>query len=167
MTRATYTVTVGGRQHTVVLGGDPAIEVDGLAHTVDIRPVGQHGFSLLLDGHSISAIVHRSGETYQVITGGVPHSVHVETERQRLMKQIAGVAGTAKRRAEITAPMPALVVRIEVQEGERVEKGQGLVVLEAMKMENEIKSPDGGVVKRIAVTPGSTVEKGQTLVTLE
>jgi len=167
MTRTTYTVTAGGSQHTVVLGDDSMIEVDGRAHTVDIRPVGQRGYSVLVDGHSTSVIVQRAGSTYQVIAGGVPHSVHVESERQRLLKNIAGVVGTHKRREEITAPMPALVVRIEVQEGERVEKGQGLVVLEAMKMENEIKSPDDGVVKRIAVTAGSTVEKGQTLVTLE
>jgi len=167
MTRSTYTVTVGGRQHTVVLSGDPTIEVDGRVHTVDVRPVGQQGFSVLVDGQSTSAIVHRTGEIYQVIANGVPHSVHVESERQRLLKQIAGVVGTLKRREEIIAPMPALVVRIEVQKGERVVKGQGLVVLEAMKMENEIKSPDDGVVKRIAVTAGSTVEKGQTLVTLE
>jgi biotin carboxyl carrier protein len=167
MTRTTYTVTVEGRQHTVVLSGDPTIEVDGRVHTVDVRPVGQHGFSVLVDGHSTSAIICRTGETYQVVTNGVPHSVHVESERQRLLKQVAGVAGTKKRREEIVAPMPALVVRIEVEEGERVVKGQGLVVLEAMKMENEIKSPDDGVVKRIVVTSGSTVEKGQTLVTLE
>jgi biotin carboxyl carrier protein len=167
MTRTTYTVTAGGRQHTVVLGDDSTVEVDGSSHTVDVRPAGQQGFSILVDGQSTSAIVHRTGTTYQVIAGGVPHSVHVESERQTLLKKIAGVVGTQKRREEITAPMPALVIRIQVQEGARVEKGQGLIVLEAMKMENEIKSPDEGVVKRIAVTAGSTVEKGQILVTLE
>jgi biotin carboxyl carrier protein len=167
MTRTTYTVTAGGREHTVVLGDDSTIEVDGCAHTVDVRPVGHQGFSVLVDGQSTSAIVQRTGLTYQVIAGGVTHSVHVESERQRLLKKIAGVVGTQKRREEITAPMPALVVRVEVREGERVVKGQGLIVLEAMKMENEIKSPDDGVVKRIAVTAGGTVEKGQKLVTLE
>jgi biotin carboxyl carrier protein len=149
------------------VGGDSTIEVDGSAHTVDVRPVGQQGFSILVDGQSTSAIVQRAGTTYQVIAGGVPHFVGVESERQTLLKKIAGVVGTQKRREEITAPMPALVVRIEVQEGARVEKGQGLIVLEAMKMENEIKSPEAGVIKRIAVTAGSTVEKGQILVTLE
>ncbi len=167
MTRTTYTVTIGSKQHTVVLGGDSVMEVDGRAHTVDVRPVGHQGFSVLVDGQSTSAIVHRTGDTCQVIADGVAHSVQVESERQRLLKKIAGVVGTHKRREEITAPMPALVVRIEVQEGDRVEKGQGLIVLEAMKMENEIKSPDDGVVKRIAVSAGSTVEKGQILVTLE
>jgi pyruvate carboxylase subunit B len=63
--------------------------------------------------------------------------------------------------------MPGLVVRVEVQEGQRVEAGAGLVVVEAMKMENELRAPRPGVVSRIHVKPGQTVDKGVALVTLE
>jgi pyruvate carboxylase subunit B len=64
----------------------------------------------------------------------------------------------------LRAPMPGLVVKVEVREGDTVFSGQGLVIVEAMKMENELKSERDGTVKRVAVEPGQTVEKDQVLV---
>ena len=66
----------------------------------------------------------------------------------------------------VVAPMPGLVVRVRVTQGQRVDAGAGLVVVEAMKMENELRAPRGGVVTAVYVAPGATVEKGQPLVTI-
>ncbi|WP_457750853.1 biotin/lipoyl-containing protein, partial [Thermococcus sp.] len=67
----------------------------------------------------------------------------------------------------VTAPMPGKILRILVKEGDEVKTGQGLLVLEAMKMENEVSSPKDGIVKRILVTEGDTVDSGQALIELE
>ena len=67
----------------------------------------------------------------------------------------------------IVAPMPGLVVKVEVEVGQAVRAGQGVVVVEAMKMENELKAPADGVVAKIHVEPRQTVEKGTVLITLE
>ena len=67
----------------------------------------------------------------------------------------------------ILAPMPGLVLKVEVEVGQAVRAGQGVVVVEAMKMENELKAPADGVVASIAVQPGQTVDKGATLIVLE
>ncbi len=70
-------------------------------------------------------------------------------------------------KSEIKAPMPALVVRVEVEIGQKVKPGQGLLILEAMKMENEIKAHSAGIIKEIYATKGKPVEKGELLMLLE
>jgi pyruvate carboxylase subunit B len=67
----------------------------------------------------------------------------------------------------VVAPMPGLILKVEVEVGQAVKAGQGVVVVEAMKMENELKAPADGVVARIEVQPGQTVDKGATLLVLE
>ncbi len=80
---------------------------------------------------------------------------------ERAGQQAAGVSGGV-----VTAPMPGLVLRVEVEVGQVLDAGAGVVVLEAMKMENEIRTPRGGVVRAIHVAPGQTVDKGVALVEL-
>src|SRR5262249_38796897 len=105
---------------------------------------------------------------YVVYLAGEAVHVHVVTphdERlQALRKNTAGALSTAQM---LTAPMPGLLKEILVEEGEIVEKGKSLCILEAMKMENEIKSPGKLVVKRVLVQPGTAVDKGTRLLELE
>ena len=89
--------------------------------------------------------------------------VTVETERDRLLKRFGPGGGPAGQDGLVKAPMPGLVLRLLVAEGDHVEKGQGLLVLEAMKMENEIKSPVAGLVGPAMVEQGQPVEKGTRL----
>ncbi len=83
---------------------------------------------------------------------------------------LGGKVGVSRRKtgvADVKAPMPGLVVAVEVQQGDRVTAGQGVVILEAMKMQNELRTPVTGTVKRIFVTGGTAVDKGQSLVRVE
>src|SRR5260370_36753080 len=88
-------------------------------------------------------------------------------ERTRQIQALTGQRPAPASGGVVKAPMPGLVVRVEVQEGQRVEAGAGLVVVEAMKMENELRATRAGVVSRVHVKPGQTVDRGVPLVTLE
>jgi pyruvate carboxylase subunit B len=90
----------------------------------------------------------------------------VVDERTRALREMTG-GHEVEAELTVTAPMPGLVVRLEVQLGDRVKAGQGVIIVEAMKMENELKAPGDGVVARIEVEPGQAVEKGSILLVLE
>jgi pyruvate carboxylase subunit B len=95
--------------------------------------------------------------------------VEVEVQDDR-SKQIEALTGQGRKTAAggvVKAPMPGLVVRVEVREGQVVEVGEGLVVVEAMKMENELRALSRGVVEHIHVSAGQRVEKGAPLVTIK
>lgn len=88
-------------------------------------------------------------------------------QRDRAIRKAAGGGAAGQRAGTLKAPMPGMVVRVLIDEGAQVVAGQGLVVVEAMKMENELKAPGPGLVRKVHVTPGSRVEKGSRLVDLE
>ncbi len=166
--RNKFFITIGEITFTVVLNGS-AIEVDGsdITDTVDLKEIEPGKYSLLL-GRKVFPIsldeVHI--REYSVSIGGTDYRIIVEDERDRLLRQIVTKTGESGKSVDILAPMPGLVTEIEVREGERVEAGMGLIVLEAMKMENEIRSNIPGIVDKIFIKPGQPVEKGYTLLTI-
>jgi biotin carboxyl carrier protein len=167
MKPAMYDVRIGERTHMVGIDGEGAITLDGRTVDADIRPVDSTSYSILIGGKSFLFRINSSGAGYAAQVDGNPVTVLVDTERKRLLRRFAKAAAHGPEQMTITAPMPALVVRIETEIGQEVSAGQGLIVLEAMKMENEIKAPRRGVVKQIHVTCGRAVEKGEILFTLE
>jgi len=167
MKRSVYDVHVGERVHTVAIDAGGEMTVDGFPCEADIRRIEATGYSVLLNGRSFAFHILPGNGGYTANVDGSAVAITVETERSRFLRKFTSAAMDATRTTSITAPMPALVVRIEVQPAQEVKEGQGLIVLEAMKMENEIKSPRNGVVKQIHVPQGKAVEKGEILVTLE
>jgi biotin carboxyl carrier protein len=109
---------------------------------------------------------HWDARAGRLVLDGVEHRLVVETEAEyRVAARPA--AGPSRRVEDVRAPMPGLVVAVEVTEGQPVEAGQGLIVIEAMKMENEITAPAAGIVRALAVAPGEAVERGAPLCRLE
>ena len=98
-----------------------------------------------------------------------PHPAVTESldERTRSIRDLSAAIAGPVGPAPIIAPMPGLIVRVNVSVGDRVEAGQGIVVMEAMKMENELRANAAGTVKSVEVLPGTAVEKGALLVALE
>ncbi len=161
----TFAVSVDGKEYLIDA-------VDGICRLRDHPPASVEElspgvYSVILEGKSFRVIASRDGEGYAVLCSGTVGEARVETERSRLLRKFGAAAGTVARKAEIHAPMPALVVKVEVQPGQPVQKGDGLVVLEAMKMENELRAPHAGTVKKVLVAKGSKVEKGELLLLLE
>jgi len=159
-----YTVEVAGRTLTVEVDGD-VVKLEG--HPVDARLGGVRGDvrRRLGNGTRGREFVVAPGADrgqWRLSTGGHRFDVQVLDERARAVRAAGGAgahgAGTLK------APMPGLVVRVQVAEGEPVEAGKGLVVVEAMKMENELKAAGSGTVKKVHVKAGDRVEKGAPLI---
>lgn len=141
------------------------IEIDGIARTVDSRRIGATTYSLLIDGRSIVAEVSVDGDQFIVSIGGEVFRLRLVDERRRQVT--LGEPQEEKGRREVRSVMPGKVVDILVQVGDTVARDQGLLIIEAMKMENELKSPAGGEVKEILVHPGQAVEGGQLLAVVE
>ena len=162
-----YIVALDGEEFEIVIGEQGQITVNGEAVHADVRELGEGRFSLILDQIPFTFSVTAASGRYGVVSGATKYEVTVENERQRLLKKYGGARTSRSLHQEIRAPMPALIVRIEVSPGASVREGDGLVVLEAMKMENELKALASGRVKEIHVSVGKPVEKGQLLITLE
>ncbi len=154
-----YFVTIGAQTIEVEVDGDRVL-VGGEAVDAHLAPLpGTPLYHLLLGG------LEGDGQWAMGVVGE-RMEVAVQDEQSRETEAVAAAAPGAAGPAVVRAPMPGLVVRVEVADGQQVEAGAGLVVVEAMKMENELRAPRAGVVQTVHVTAGQTVEKGMALVTL-
>jgi biotin carboxyl carrier protein len=163
-----YHVTIRSRTYVVDVEGG-SVTVDGErfeAHAVAIP--GTPLLHLLLGKDSWTvACQHLEGGRWALGAAGERLEVEVQDDRS---KQIEALTGQGRRPVVggvVKAPMPGLVVRVEVSEGQAVDVGEGLVVVEAMKMENELRAPSPGVVEQIHVSAGQRVEKGAPLITIK
>ncbi len=177
-----YRATVGNRQISITPhdnGHERAVTLEGRELHVDWRPVGggeteaqderAAHYSALINGRSYEAYVRRAredndegGVLFEVTIAGRPLLVAVEDERTQALASLAGGAhGSGD--ATIRAPMPGLVSNVLAEEGTLVERGQAIVVLEAMKMENDLATPRAGVIKSVRVSKGQTVNQGEVL----
>jgi biotin carboxyl carrier protein len=142
------------------------VSVDGNEFWVDGKKTGRTNFSLIVDNRSFEIEVDPNGDEYRVLVDG--RNYHVNLIDERRVRAGGGQAGSVSQgRQRVSVPMPGKVTAVLVAEGDKVEKGQGLVIVEAMKMENEVRSPIAGEVKEINVKEGDTVEGGASLLVVE
>ncbi len=165
-----YFVTIGAQTVEVEVDGDRVL-VGGEAVDVHLAPlVGTPLYHLLLAGASWTVAAQPLEGDGRWAMGVVGERVEVAVQDERTRATEAGSGTEASHTdagpAVVRAPMPGLVVRVEVADGQRVEAGAGLVVVEAMKMENELRAPRAGVVQTVHVAVGQAVEKGMALVTV-
>lgn len=162
-----YIATIDGVDYLVEMIDERLIALNDQVCEIDFAPVGdQPIFSLLIDGKSYEAFVNPQDEAWQVLLFGNLYSVRVEDEREQRLRAAAGGRVMERGEFHLKAPMPGLVVAVPVSEGQRVNKGDVLVILESMKMQNELKSPREGVVARLKVGVGDSVEQSQTLLSV-
>jgi biotin carboxyl carrier protein len=142
------------------------ISVDGHEFVVDGKKTGRTNYSLIVDNRSFEIEVDNTGDEYRVLVDG--RSYHIRLVDERRVRVGGNQAGAQMQgRQNVSVPMPGKVIAILVAEGDQVEKGQGLIIVEAMKMENEVHSPIAGEVKEIKVKTGETVEGGAVLLVVE
>ncbi|HRJ56325.1 MAG TPA: biotin/lipoyl-binding protein [Anaerolineales bacterium] len=162
-----YVTTVDGKEFEIEVLGDRHIRIGGRTIEVDFESVsGQPVYSLILDGKSYESYVYEADNDWQVLLHGRQFQVKVEDEREKRLRAAAGGGVAEGGEFHLKAPMPGLVVAVPVTEGQEVKKGQVLVILESMKMQNELKSPRDGVIDRIKVKAGESVEQKQTLLNI-
>lgn len=161
-----YFATIEGQEYEVVIENGHVL-VDGEPVAVDLVQSGAPElYSMLLDGASYELLVEDQRQHYLVTLRGEQFQVTVEDERTRRLNM--GRTGPALPQGELTvkAPIPGLVVRVLVQEGDEIAEDQPLVILEAMKMENEIRALRSGVVRKVEVVAGQRVEQNAALLVL-
>jgi len=165
------TARVGDTSYVIevqpLAGGEYEVKLDGETCRVDARRVGRGGvISLLIGGKSYETHVDGAKGDYHVALVGSAFDVQLQDELAARIKP-RGAGASSGRTQAISAPMPGLVVEIRVSPGERVEAGQPVAIVEAMKMQNELTAPATGVVSEVHVKRGDAVASGQPLVTLE
>ncbi|MBI5877596.1 MAG: biotin/lipoyl-binding protein [Chloroflexi bacterium] len=162
-----YIARVDEREFLVDVGNDSTITINGTTFRLDMRSIGdQQIYSLLLSDHSYEVYVNRIDTGYDVHLAGERHEVVVEDEYTRRIHGIGSQTRSPKGDAQLKAPMPGMVVAVKAKEGDLVKSGQGLVILEAMKMENELRAPSAGTIKQIKIAAGQKVDQGQLLMVI-
>lgn len=180
-----YIVNIGEKNYTVVTeenGQQRQVSLDGVEQQIDWRriaplaadtqgQIAQGGrYTLLIDGQSHEIFARRlnkpdetEGVTYEITVAGQRFEVRAEDERERaLLGSLKAAHETGE--IKVRAPMPGLVLNVVKAAGETVERGETVVILEAMKMENDLATPHGGTVKEVLVSKGQTVNQGDVLV---
>jgi biotin carboxyl carrier protein len=147
-------------------GGRVWAEVGGRRYELEASAVGAGEYLLLHEGHVYECRVGaRAGGAAEVTVGARAYEVRLTDPKH--LRGAAAAGGEQGGRAQIKAPMPGKVVRVLVEAGQAVEAGQGVVVVEAMKMQNELKSPKAGTVAELRAEAGATVNAGDVLAVIE
>jgi len=164
-----YVIELAGETHEVELSGDGAelvATVDGRSYALEALPVGRDAVHLTHGTRSRFAHVARENGNIHVQIRDANLIPAVHSEREWHFRSLGGAGGAAAGAGALDAPMPGKILEVRVAEGDAVEAGQPLVVLEAMKMENELRAAIDGVIERVSVKAGDAVEKGATLVVI-
>jgi len=145
------------------------ISVDGHKLNVDYNKIsGDKTVSLIIDGRIFTAEYNPLEDICQVQIEGYNYNALVTDERRDAINRLIGTKKVSNEALQkIKAPMPGLIVKLNVSEGDTVKQGQGVIVIEAMKMENDIPSPIDGVVSELYVDDGKIVEKGELLLIIK
>jgi biotin carboxyl carrier protein len=171
-----YSVEAGGREREVTVeplgGGRYRVTHDGSERIVDARRVAASAraatWALQPDGGGRAALVDVDGALPDLVVGvgGASLALKVTDARRKLAHAVAATRDASGPTA-VRSPMPGKIVKVLVRAGEVVKSGQGVVVVEAMKMENELRAPRDGTVRDVSAQEGQAVEAGQTLATIE
>ena len=162
-----YIATIGDQEFTVDVNRKGEVIVDGTPYAVDIQGVDSHSlYSIIINGKSYDIFIDEVDEDYLVVLWGGLFEVKVQDERTRRLAGLRRGPVAPVGEVLIKAPMPGVVVELPVSEGQPVETGDIVVVLESMKMQNEFKSPRNGVVHNVRVRVGDRVDQNQIMVTI-
>jgi biotin carboxyl carrier protein len=166
-----YKTQIDDRTFTIDITEGPGrlkLSIDGKPVEADWEWLGRdRDMSLLLDGRSYSLNIEPQNGQLHVYYAGERFTCTVQDERLAELRRLAGDTGVTDGRSEIKAPMPGLILKVFAEPGAEVAKGDRLLIMEAMKMENELKSPRDGIIKAIHCTEQEAVEQGKVLLVLE
>ncbi|WP_293787542.1 acetyl-CoA carboxylase biotin carboxyl carrier protein subunit [uncultured Pedobacter sp.] len=162
-----YKVKVNDQFSFEVENEDSAFSINGDRVQLDLRQIGDHSTHVLYQNRSFNTElidINKNEKTCKIRVNGNIYQISIEDQFDVLLKQLGLDNLSANKVLEIKAPMPGLALKVLVEEDAEVKKGDNLLILEAMKMENILKSSTDGVVKKILIKQGDKVEKNQILV---
>lgn len=162
-----YVTTIGQQDFEIEIVDENHIILDGNEYEIDFDSIGEQPvFSLLIDGQSFEAFVYPAENTWQVLLRGRSYPALVVDEREKLLRAASGSTVGESTEFHLRAPMPGQVIAVPIAEGDDVQEGVVLVILESMKMQNELKSPRAGTVARLRIKEGDNVEQNETMLSV-
>jgi len=170
MARKSLQIVFGSQVHHLDYDPDDlcgTLSLDGQEMMPDCVQIAEGTWSLILDGRSCILNVQGDYPQLSVSSGLQTARVDLKNDLDLLLDKMGIKSGSSSTEFLVKASIPGLVKKVEIGEGDTVQKGSGLFILEAMKMENEIKSPVQGKIRRITVNEGDTVEKNQMLMEID
>jgi len=162
-----YVTTVGDKQFVIDINRAGQVTVDGKVISVDMQQmVDTTMYSMIIDGKSHDIRLNEGDGVYLTQIGGEIFEVVVEDERTRRLAGLRSGPSAASGEAIVKASMPGVVVEVLVTEGQEVAKGEVVLILESMKMQNEFKAPRAGRVHLVRVAAGDKVEQNAVMLTI-
>lgn len=162
-----YVTTVGDKQFTIDINRDGQITVDGQAIDAEFQQMLDSSmYSMLIGGASHDVRMNEGDGVYEVQLSGEIFEVVVEDERTRRLAGLKSGSGGISGEAVIKAPMPGVVIDVPVTVEQEIEKGEIVVILESMKMQNEFKAPRAGIIKTIKISPGDRIEQNTVMIVI-
>ena len=163
-----YIARIGEQEYEIEILSETRVLINGIPHQIDFKALRQQlSYSLLTDGKSYEVNIYQDNGDWEVLLRGRQFSVEVEDERERRLRLAAGQASIPKGRYLLKAPMPGMVIDIPVTVSDQVSKGDVLVILESMKMQNELTAPRDGTITRVHAHVNDNVERNEILLILE
>lgn len=160
-----FVVSVNNSKLNIKVLNDNELTADEEKYYYELLPVCNHSFILKLNNKVFELTTERlNSDLFNVLLEGNQFEVTVRTALQeKAVKLLESSAGFQHHHMNVKAPMPGLILKIKKNIGDKVEQGESIIILEAMKMENDLKAPASGEIEKIFVTEGSPVEKGVIL----
>ena len=162
-----YITTIGEEQFNIDINHHGEITVNGQSVHVDLQSMPETTmYSMIIDNLSHDVRISEGDGFYEVQVSGDIFQVVVEDERTRRLAGMRVAAGAITGEVHLKAPMPGVIIEVPVTKGQKVFKGDIVIVLESMKMQNEFKAPRDGEIHQIRVKPGDTVEQNNIMLTI-
>lgn len=162
-----YITTVGNEQFIIDINQDGQVTLNGEVVNAEMRQTMDTTlYSILIDNESHDIRMNEGDGVYVVQLSGQIIEVVVEDERTRRLAGLKGSAGAATGEVVIKASMPGVVVEVPVEQGQQVKRGDIVLILESMKMQNELKAPRDGIIHAVRVEPGTKVDQNAILLTI-
>lgn len=163
-----FVVSVNGSKLNISVLSENELTVDDEKFNYELIPVCDHSFILKLNNKVFELTSEKlNSDLFKVLVQGYQSEVTVRTALQeKAFKLLESSASFHHHHMNVKAPMPGLILKIKKNVGEKVEQGESVIILEAMKMENDLKAPASGIIESIFITEGSAVEKGFNLFTI-
>jgi biotin carboxyl carrier protein len=163
-----YITTIDDVAFEVEILNDHQVRLNDQIYEVDFEEVSGHMiYSLIVDGKSYEIHISEEEDKWHVLIQGTLYAAEVVDEREKRLRDASGELALSSGDYTLQAPMPGLVVKVPIKVGKKVDKGDVLVILESMKMQNELKSPHKGTITEVNIKKGDRVEKREVMLILE
>lgn len=162
----TFTIEVNGKKIQASVDGN-SLEINNHSFEADISQLDKNNFHALLKNKSYRVEVlsiNKEEKTFSIKVNNRIYNLTAKDKYDALLQEMGFDKKSGNKNADVKAPMPGLVLRVQAEAGQQIKKGDALLVLEAMKMENVIKAPADGTIKKVSVKQGDKVEKNQVMI---